>query len=222
MVRKPRANRFLKIPSSSWSKTGGTVNPAGHVPVECTMLDGIPLQEYDAHRGSCPAERKAMVMTRRIIRRSLPTILLSISALIVSACATLQVRDPLQVTVAGIDSLPGEDLEFRMMVKLRVQNPNDAPVDYDGVSLKLDVLDKTFATGVSDERGSVPRFGESVINVPVTVSTLRTMFNALGMIGGGPIDKVRYNLEGKLSGPVFGSTKFTSQGELALPAAMSP
>ncbi len=33
--------------------------------------------------------------------------------------------------------------------KLRVQNPNDSAIEYDGVYLKLEVLDKTFATGVS-------------------------------------------------------------------------
>jgi LEA14-like dessication related protein len=153
------------------------------------------------------------------VRRSSLTILLFIVAFTISACAGLQPRDPLQVTVAGIDSLPGEGLEFRMMVKLRIQNPNDAPLDYDGVYLKLDVLDKTFATGVSDEHGTVPRFGESVISVPVTVSTLRMVLNTLRVMRGGPIDKVSYKLEGKLSGPLFGSTRFQAQGDLALPDA---
>src|SRR5215471_19059585 len=101
--------------------------------------------------------------------RSLLTTLLISAALTLAACATMPGRDPLQVTVADIESLPGEDLELRMMVKLRVQNPNDTPVEYNGVYVKLEVLGKTFATGVSDERGSIPRYGESVISVPVTV-----------------------------------------------------
>src|SRR5258706_13369189 len=100
-------------------------------------------------------------------RLSLP-ILVTIAVLNLSACASLPGREPIQVTVADIESLPGEGLEVRMMVKLRVQNPNDAPVEYDGVYVKVDVQDRTFATGVSDERGTIPRFGESVIAVPVT------------------------------------------------------
>ena len=156
------------------------------------------------------------------MRRTLLTIPVMIVALAVTACAGLQPRDPVQVTVAGIESLPGEGLELRMMVKLRVQNPNDTPVEYDGVYLKLDVLDKTFATGVSDERGSIPRFGESLISVPVTVSALRMVSHALGMLDGKPIDKVSYKLDGKLSGLTFGSTRFQAQGEFALPAATSP
>ena len=117
------------------------------------------------------------------MRHSLLTILVIAVALTVGACASLQGRDPVQVTLAGIDSLPGEGFELRMMVKLRLQNPNDTPIEYDGVYLKFDVLDKTFATGVSDQRGSIPRFGESIISVPVTVSTLRMVSYALGMLG---------------------------------------
>jgi len=131
-------------------------------------------------------------------------------------------RDPVQVTVADIESLPGEDLEMRMLIKLRVQNPNDVPLEYDGVYVRLEVLDKTFATGVSDERGSIPRFGESVVSVPVSVSMLRVAMQALRMIDGKPVDKVNYKLEGKLDGPMFGSTRFQAKGEFALPGTASP
>src|SRR5512140_575047 len=98
---------------------------------------------------------------------ALRTLLLAVAALTLNACASLQGRDPIQVTVAGVESLPGKGFELRMLIKLRVQNPNDTPIEYDGVYLKLDVQETTFATGVSDERGSVPRFGESIIGVTV-------------------------------------------------------
>jgi LEA14-like dessication related protein len=142
---------------------------------------------------------------------------LAIAAALLSACATVPGRDPLQVTVAGIESLKGEGLELRMLVKLRVQNPNDAPLEYDGVYLKLDVLDSTLATGVSSERGSVPRYGETVIAVPMTVSALRVVGFALRALDGKPVSQVRYRLEGKLDAVGFGSTRFESQGELTLP-----
>ena len=156
------------------------------------------------------------------MRRLLPTVLMIIAASTLGACVGVLPRDPVQVTVADIASLPAEGLEFRMMVKLRVQNPNDAPIEYDGVYVQLDVLDKTFATGVSDERGSIRPFGESVIGVPVTVSTLRMAVYAFGMLDGKPIDRINYKLHGRLSGPVFGSTRFQAQGDFALPGATLP
>ena len=138
-------------------------------------------------------------------------------AVLLGGCASMPSRDPLNVTVAGVESLPGEGMELRLLVKLRVQNPNDAPLDYDGVYVKLEVLDSTFATGVSGERGTVPRFGESVVGVPVTVSALRMATYALRLLDGKPVDKINYKLDGKLDGVGFGSTRFQSQGELTLP-----
>ena len=155
------------------------------------------------------------------MRRSLLKLLMIGAALILSACAGMPGREPLQVNVADIESLPGEGLEARMLVKLRVQNPNDAPVEYRGVYVRLDVQGQTFATGVSDERGTVPRYGESVISVPVTVSMLRVAVGALRMLGGAPVDKIHYKLEGKLDGPMFGSLRFQREGELSLPDVIS-
>ncbi len=150
------------------------------------------------------------------------TVLLLAAALLLAACASLQRRDPLQVTVAGIEPMQGQGMELRMLVKLRVQNPNDAPIDYDGVSLKLEVQGNTFATGVSDESGSVPRFGEAVIAVPVTTSAMRMVRQALGMMGDkGPTGtgKINYSLTGKLNGPTFGAVRFETKGDLELPTA---
>lgn len=156
------------------------------------------------------------------VQRVLRIALIAAAALILGACTGLQRSDPIQVSVAGIEPLQGGGLELRMMVKLRVQNPNDAPLDYDGVYVKLDVMDKTFATGVSDERGTVPRFGEAIISVPVTVSMLRMLRHALGMLGGAPPDKITYRLSGKLSGPGLATRRFQAQGEFAMPAQAEP
>ena len=85
-------------------------------------------------------------------------VLLCCCLLALGACATLAAQDPLQVTVAGIEAMPGagESLEVRFLVKLRVQNPNDTSVDYDGVAVNMDVQGRSFASGVSDVAGTVP------------------------------------------------------------------
>jgi LEA14-like dessication related protein len=157
----------------------------------------------------------------RWTRRSILTALLLGAASMLSGCANMPGRDRVQVTVADIESLPGEGMEIRMLVKLRVQNPNDAALEYTGVYVKMDVLDKTFATGVSDQHGTIPRFGEAIVSVPVTASMLRVATNALGILGGIQVDKISYNLEGKLDGP-FGSTRFKSAGEFSLQSAIAP
>ncbi len=153
-------------------------------------------------------------------RRSL---LLSLLALLAAGCATLPQHDPPQIMVAGLEPLQVEGLELRLLVKLRVQNPNDAPIDYDGVFVKLDVQGKAFATGVSNVRGSVPRYGEAIVAVPVTVSALRMARQVVGAMGAmersQPGGRIRYDLSGKFSGTGFRSVRFGSQGELELPGA---
>jgi LEA14-like dessication related protein len=144
-------------------------------------------------------------------------VLLALAALAATGCASLPYKDPLQVTVAGVESLPGEGLEVRMLVKLRVLNPNETPIPYKGVYLKLEVMDKTFASGASSEPGTVPGLGEAVIAVPVTVSVLRMVRQVMGVIDGQPVDKIRYEMSGKLSGGAFGTERFRSQGEFELP-----
>ena len=143
--------------------------------------------------------------------------LLAVAALAMAGCASLPQKDPLQVTVAGIEGLPGEGMEVRMLVKLRVQNPNEAAINYTGVYMKLDVLGKTFASGVSDQSGVVPGFGEAVVAVPVTVSVLRMVRQVVGMLDGQPVDTIRYEMSGKLSGGLFGTERFESKGEIELP-----
>lgn len=139
------------------------------------------------------------------------------TCLLLCACASLQPRDPLQVTVAGIEPLQGQGLELRMNLKLRVQNPNDAPVDYNGVAVEMDVQGKTFATGVTDVAGTVPRFGESVITIPVTISAFRIARQAMGAMKGGGLDKIEYEMKGKLSSGLS-TTRFVTRGSFDFPA----
>jgi len=113
----------------------------------------------------------------------------------------------------------GQGLELRLLVKLRVQNPNDAPVDFNGVALEMDVQGKTFATGVSDAAGSVPRFGETVITVPVTASAFRMLSQAFGLVQSGGSGKITYEMRGKLNGSGFNSVHFRTQGEFDLAGA---
>jgi LEA14-like dessication related protein len=139
-------------------------------------------------------------------------------ATLLSGCASVSNRDPIVVTVAGIESLPGEGMEMRLLVKLRVQNPNDAPVDYDGIALNLDVQGRSFASGVSAEAGSLPRFGEAVVAVPVTISMLRMVRQVVGMMDGKPVDRIEYELSGKLgSASLFGTQRFSAKGDFRMP-----
>ncbi|HKU90431.1 MAG TPA: LEA type 2 family protein [Steroidobacteraceae bacterium] len=148
-------------------------------------------------------------------------IFVALAPLLLPGCAALQQKDPLNVAVAGIEPLQGQGLELRLEVKLRVQNPNDAPVEYDGVAVEMDVQGKTFATGVANVAGSVPRFGESVISVPVTISAFRMARQVMGAVKGGGFGKIEYEMKGKLN-TGFSPTRFSTRGSFDLSTETAP
>jgi LEA14-like dessication related protein len=145
--------------------------------------------------------------------------LLIASTWILGGCAGMQQADPPRVTVVDVEPAESQGLEARMLLKLRVQNPNQVPIDFNGVSLELTVLDKSFASGVSNQSGTVPAFGETVIAVPVSISVLGLLGHAMGMMGGKSVDKINYEMRGKLNSTNSGSLHFKSHGELSLPGS---
>ena len=149
-------------------------------------------------------------------------ILATSAALSLVGCAWLQRTDPPQVTLVGVEPAPaGEGLEMRMQLKLRIQNPNQAPIEYNGIYVELDVQNKSLASGVSNQSGTVPAFGETVATVPVAVSYLGMAGQAMGLLSGKSFDKVTYEMRGKLNSSASGAVQFKSQGELNLADLMS-
>jgi LEA14-like dessication related protein len=162
----------------------------------------------------CEARKEFLLMIRSLA-------LIAAGALSLIGCANLPHTDPPKVTVVDIEPAEGEGLEARMQLKLRVQNPNNTPIDFTGVYVDLKVAGKSFASGVSDASGTVPSFGETVIGVPVSISIMGVVSEALGLLGGGKFpDKITYEMSGKLNSNTSGSLRFKSQGELALPSSL--
>ncbi|MDH4585438.1 water stress/hypersensitive response domain-containing protein [Pseudomonas sp. BN415] len=138
-------------------------------------------------------------------------------SLLLAGCAGFGTRDPLQVDLAGMEPIPGEGLEMRFNLKLRVQNPNESAIHYSGVALELDLNDLPLARGVSSQGGTVAGFGETLIEVPVTISAFSVLRQAWGLTGASPVQNVPYALRGKLGGGFWGTRRFTDAGVLSIP-----
>ncbi|SDT91658.1 LEA14-like dessication related protein [Pseudomonas pohangensis] len=141
--------------------------------------------------------------------------------LLLAGCSSLSSRDPLNIDVAGIEPLPGQGMEMRFNLTLRVQNPNDSAIDYDGIALEMEINDQPLATGVSDQKGQVPRFGESLIKVPLTISAYSILRQAMGASTLQPGQEIGYELRGKLGGGLF-AERFTASGKLDWPQPARP
>ncbi len=149
--------------------------------------------------------------------RSALFVFLTLAALLLGGCAALQYREPFAVKLAGVEPLKGEGLELRMLLKLRVQNPNDLPLEYNGVSIRMDVQGKRFASGVSDVAGSIPRFGEAIVAIPVSIPLFDVARQAIDVFNNKSANKLPYEITGKIAGPTIIDLCFTTRGEFTLP-----
>lgn len=144
-----------------------------------------------------------------------------------SGCASLA-GDPPRVSLVGLQSLPGQGLEWRMLARLRVQNPGNTELRYEGVSVELDLRDQPFASGVAPLAGRLAPFSESVIEVPLSVSGLNMLRQALDWVrelspaGGGQrsAPSLPYALRGRLGG--WTGPRFEARGVIELPEFGSP
>lgn len=142
--------------------------------------------------------------------------------IVLSGCATLSGRDAPSVSVVGLNVLPSEGLELRFALKLRVQNPNETPLAYDGLSVKLDLDGRGVASGVSNESGEIQRFSDKVLTVPVSISAFAAIRQLLARAkdsqanGNALTQAIEYSLRGKLGAVSGGSgaTRFSDKGAL--------
>jgi LEA14-like dessication related protein len=149
--------------------------------------------------------------------RSVHAVILSLLLLSLSACTTFPNSDPLKISVVGVEPLQGQGMEVRFAVKIRVQNPNGMNINYNGVALDLDINGQPFASGVSDQTGSIARFSDTVLTVPVSVSAFSVIRQTVGLGQMHTLNNLPYILHGKLGGGLFGTRRFVDSGKLTLP-----
>jgi LEA14-like dessication related protein len=136
---------------------------------------------------------------------------------ILGACSTLPHSDPLRIELVGIEPLPSENLEARFAIKLRIQNPNDSTINFNGIALDLSLNKQPLLSGVSDQTGQVPRYGQTTISVPVSLSAYAALRQAWGAAGYQDGQGLPYELRGKLANGLFGTWRFNDRGTLNWP-----
>lgn len=156
-----------------------------------------------------------------LARRRLLAAAAALAAVSTAGCAGFGFGEPVSVVVVGIDPIPGESMEARFALRLRVQNPNERPLEFDGIHVELDVRGSRLASGVSAQRGTVARFGETVITVPMSVSVIGIIRQAVDFATGQRV-RADYAMRGRLAGPGlgFGGARFESKGELRIPEGL--
>ena len=89
-------------------------------------------------------------------------------------------------------------LEQRFALQLRIMNPNEVEIPVAGLSYSIEINQREFAYGVSQQAVDIPPYGEALLQVEV-VSNLLNVMRQLQQMGDSPGDGgLEYRLHGKL------------------------
>lgn len=134
----------------------------------------------------------------RMGRVSFQAVALSVVLLGLTACASLGARlEPPRVSLANLQLVEFGVFEQRYRLDLRIQNPNDAELPIAGMDFRLYLNDEEFAHGLSNQRVTVPAFGEQLVEVQVT-SGLTGILGQLQRLGQGELKTFSYRLSGNV------------------------
>lgn len=135
-----------------------------------------------------------------------------------TGCATLSGLNAPRVNISNITPQEMTLFEQKLLVQVRIQNPNDVPLEVKGMTFDLELNGKPFATGLSNSQITIPRFGTEVADVEV-FSGLSGILRQFQHLAAGRQPAFTYRLRGKLylEQPTSAVLPFDEQGELALP-----
>ncbi len=151
-------------------------------------------------------------------RRSVLLALAATALVAISGCESLgqKVETP-KLSLVSINLLSAGLLEQRYGVMLRVENPNPISLPIEGVSYELKLAGDTFATGVTPDPFSVPKYGETEFQIEVRTNLLKSAKYLVDWYRGGN-DALDYELGGRLQVdlPFVGAVPFSESGSISL------
>ncbi len=153
---------------------------------------------------------------QRLLRHTALRMAATAAAAALTACAALSGLDqPPRVTLVGVEPVQIQLLEQRYLATIRIQNPNPVALPVSGLDYTITINGAEFASGVSNQRVSIPAYGEKTLAVGVT-STIARLLDQVRLLGesGGAL---RYGISGRLgvTGMPAG-VPFDQQGEIDL------
>ena len=100
---------------------------------------------------------------------------------------------------------------------LRIENPNDSPLAINGLTFELEINEKPFASGVSDQVLTVGRFGSDIIRVKAFTS-LWSLVRQIADLQKTGTPRMSYRIKGALYvGSPSVKLPFDDSGEMKIP-----
>lgn len=137
---------------------------------------------------------------------------------LLAACASLSLEPP-RINIANVTMKEMKLFEQVYDLELRIQNPNDSDLDVTGLNFDLDINDKFFGSGISDQRLTISRLSSGLIRVEAVTTLVGFARQVLGVATAG-LTRVSYRIKGTLFvGTPTTRLPFDDKGEMDFPVA---
>ena len=124
--------------------------------------------------------------------------------------------DAPQVHLADIQLNEMKAFEAIFEIQMRVINPNDIPIVINGISCDVDINERHFASGVSNQRVEIPSYDTEIVSMVVYSSVMDIIGSMLNLPNR---ESFTYRLKGKVrldAGALVPSVvHFSAEGELS-------
>lgn len=135
--------------------------------------------------------------------------------LIISGCASLFLRgEPPRINIVSLNLQEATLFEQNYLIQLRIINPNTYEIPVAGLQYDIEVNNRHFITGVSNQSVVVPGLDSAIVEVKA-VSTLFSVFRQLSNLHE-DIEAISYQIKGKIHLQGGGSLGFDHSGDAPL------
>lgn len=143
----------------------------------------------------------------------------ALAALALGACAALgtNLQTP-KLSLVGVQLHDATFFEQRLLVRLRVRNPNDLVLPVKGLTVNFELDGVDFAEGVSARAFDVPALGEAEFDMLVTANAATALLEIFGKDRRKSSKELDYRISGKLSTSLglLRSVPFDERGKVSL------
>lgn len=147
------------------------------------------------------------------------SMLLVVSALVMSACATGQnyVSQP-KVSLDAVELSKIRLNSQSFLLSMSVSNPNAFPLPIESVRYRILFDGQTFASGNTPAGFSIPANGDGAFTLSVETDFLKSAGQITSLLSGGVPEHVEYELQGslKLDIPLVQPVSFSSSGVIPI------
>jgi LEA14-like dessication related protein len=122
-----------------------------------------------------------------------------------------------RINIANVTPTEIKLFEQLFDLELRIQNPNDSALAINGLSFELEINEKPFASGLSDQNVTIGRFSSGIIHVQA-ITSLWSFLRQVAEIQKTGMPRVAYRIRGAIyAGSSSIKLRFDDAGEIQIP-----